>query len=61
MENRMGAEAIQRAIYLVLPSLPSTGDMVHCLGERALFFFFICGRFLGGGAISSFKRTKDAI
>ena len=36
-ENRMGAEAIQGAIHGVLPSLRSTCDTGHCLGERALF------------------------
>ena len=37
LENRVGAEAIRSAIHVVLPSLHSTCDMVHCLGERALF------------------------
>ena len=41
LENRVGAEAIQSAIYVVLPSLRSTCDTVDSLGERALFSSFV--------------------
>ena len=37
LKNWIGAEAIRRAIHVVLPSLRSTCDTVHCLGEKALF------------------------
>ena len=40
LENRVGAEAI----HVVLPTLQSTYDTVHCLGDRTLFFF-ICDLF----------------
>ena len=36
LENKLAAKAIQSAIHVVLPSLRSTCDTVHCLGERAL-------------------------
>ena len=39
LENTMAAEAIWRAIHVVLPSLRSTCDTVHCFRERALFSF----------------------
>ena len=42
LENRVGVEAIQNAIHVVLPPLQSTCDMVYCLGKRAL----ITGSFL---------------
>ena len=35
-ENRVSVEAIWSTIHVVLPSLWSTCDTVHCLGERAL-------------------------
>ena len=57
LENGVGAEAIQSAIHVVLPSLWSNCDMVHCLNERVLFFSN-CGCFL---VISSFKCTNNAI
>ena len=37
LENRVGVEAIQSAIHVVLPLLQSTCDMIHCLGEREFF------------------------
>ena len=40
----MDVEAIQSKIRAILPLLRSTCDIVHCLGERVLFFF-ICYRF----------------
>ena len=45
----MGMEAIRNAIHVVLPSLQSTCDTVHCLGERALLsssFVAVFWRFL---------------
>ena len=36
-ENRVGAEAIQSAVHVVLPSLQLICDKVHCLGERTFF------------------------
>ena len=57
----MGAEAIQTAIHVVLPSLRSTCDKVNYLNERALLSSsFVVGFFLWG-AISSFKRITNAI
>ena len=53
LENRVNVEAIQSAIHIVLPLLWSTCDMVHCLGERALFsssFVAIFRRFLPSNA-----------
>ena len=37
LENRVGTEATQSAIHVVLPLLWSPCDLVHCLGEKALF------------------------
>ena len=41
LENRVGAEAIQSAIQVVLSSLQLTCNTVHCLGERGLFSSFV--------------------
>ena len=53
LENRVGAEAIRSAILVVLPSLRSTCDTVHCLDERALVsssFLTVFWRFLPSNA-----------
>ena len=58
MEYRVGVEANQSVIYVVLPLLRSTCGRVDCLGERVLFLFHLW-RFL---VISFFfKRTDNAI
>ena len=41
LENRVGAEAIQSAIHVLLPLLQSTCDALYCLGERVLFSLFV--------------------
>ena len=55
----MGAEAIQSAVHVVLPSLQLTCDMVHCLGERPHFsslFAAIFWRFLSSNTPIMLKR-----
>ena len=51
LENRMGVEAIRSVIHVVLPSLWSTCDMVHCLSERALFKKFVASFLLSNAPI----------
>ena len=54
LENRMGVEAIWSTIHVVFSLLWSTHDMVHCLGERALFpssFVAIFWQFLPSNAL----------
>ena len=58
LENRVVVEAIRTAIHVVLPSLRSTCNTVHCLGERALFSSSFVAVFL---AISSFKRAFNTL
>ena len=41
LENRMCAEAILNAIHVVLLSLQSACDRVHCLSERELFLLHL--------------------
>ena len=48
LENRVSAEAIRSVIHVVLLSLRSICDTVHCLGERA-FFSSSFVAVLGGG------------
>ena len=59
LENWVDAEAIRNAIHVVLLSLRSTCDTMHCLGERALLSSSFIALFLF--AISSFKFTNNAI
>ena len=47
LENRVGVEAIQSVVHVVLLSLWSTCNMVHCLGERALFSSSFVASFWG--------------
>ena len=62
LQNSMGVEAIRSAVHVVLPSLWSTYDTVHCLGERALFsssfvqkLFFFCFEIVANNALNCWR------